>query len=75
MAKPDRYKTAETPNPSERFIAHCGLNYDCTAENPDGVRVEAGGEVPARVVQASPWLIEQGIVAPASSATSNQEGE
>lgn len=70
MAKADKYKTAATP---ERLIARFGLNYDCTEENPDGVRVEAGEEVPARVVQASPWLLEQGVVAPASQAT--QEGE
>lgn len=72
MAKADKYKTAETPG---RLIARCGLNYDCTEENPDGVRVEAGGEVPARVAEASPWLLEQGLVVTAAQIKAEQEGE
>jgi len=66
----DAPDTAELePKPKRRkldppvYIARFGLNYGCTDDDPNGVRVEAGDEVPASVIEASPWLIEQGHVA------------
>ena len=41
-----------------------GLNYGCTKELPDGVRVEAGQVVPADAIAASPWLLSEGHVRP-----------
>lgn len=50
----------------KRFIAVVGLNYVVDPEAPKElrkeIRVEAGGEVPAEVVERSPWLLEQGYV-------------
>lgn len=47
-----------------QYIALTGLNYGCTDEQPEGVRIEAGDTVPAEVIAASPWLVLQGHVAP-----------
>ena len=52
----------ESPTPKRIYVALVGLNYGCTGDDPRGTRVEAGEEVPAAVVTASPWLLEQGLV-------------
>lgn len=46
------------------WVALTGINYGCTDDDPAGTRVEAGEEVPAFVIEQSPWLTEQQLVAP-----------
>ena len=63
MGKQRVVETTEAP----AYVAVTGLNYGCTDDDPHGTRIEAGEIVPAEVVAASPWLIEQGIVKEAVS--------
>ena len=44
------------------YVANVGMNYGCTEDNPAGTRLEAGQIVPAAVIQASQWLLEQNLV-------------
>lgn len=45
-----------------RYVAKVGLNCGVTEENPEGLRIEPGEDVPAWVVEFSGWLIDQGCV-------------
>lgn len=54
-------KTEES-KPPVVYLAVMGLNYGATEDDPNGVRVEAGSEVPAEVVAKSPWLLSDGWV-------------
>lgn len=64
--KSNKLKRVAEPIPLQ-YVALTGLNYGCTDDDPHGTRIEAGEIVPAEVVAASPWLIEQGIVKEAVS--------
>jgi len=44
------------------YEAVVGMNYGCTDDNPNGVRVEAGEIVPNTVIEKSPWLMENSHV-------------
>lgn len=45
-----------------RYVAKVGLNCGVTDEDPTGLRIEAGQEVPSWVIEQSGWLIDQGCV-------------
>lgn len=45
-----------------RYIANAGLNCGVTTEDPTGLRIEAGEDVPSWVIEQSGWLLDQGIV-------------
>ena len=44
------------------YVALTGLNFRANPDEEKEVRIEAGGEVPASVVDASPWLLTDGHV-------------
>lgn len=45
-----------------RYVAKVGLNCGVTEENPEGLRIEPGEDVPSWVIEQSGWLIDQGCV-------------
>ncbi len=45
-----------------RYVANVGLNCGVTTEDPTGLRIEAGEDVPTWVIEQSGWLLDQGIV-------------
>ncbi len=45
-----------------RYIANVGLNCGVTTDDPTGLRIEAGEDVPTWVIEQSGWLLDQGIV-------------
>ncbi len=51
-----RVRRLPEPVPMQ-YVALIGLNHSTTPENPRGKRVERGEEVPAAIVEASPWLL------------------
>lgn len=53
---------AKATAPEKAYRARTGLNFPDPAQTDAEVRVEAGGTVPAAVVDANPWLLEQGHV-------------
>lgn len=59
--KPRRIKRLPEPPPLV-YVALVGLNHSTTPENPRGERVERGEEVPAAIVEASPWLLRNNHV-------------
>ncbi len=54
-------KENSTANPV-RYIANVGLNCGVTTDDPTGLRIEAGEDVPTWVIEQSGWLLDQGIV-------------
>lgn len=66
--KSNKLKRVAEPIPLQ-YVALTGLNYGCTDEQPEGVRIEAGDTVPAEIVAASPWLLDQGHVIPQTEVT------
>lgn len=53
--------TEETPQEfGKEYIAVVGLNCNTSDDDPVGIRIEAGEDVPAELVKG--WLIEQGWV-------------
>lgn len=61
--EPKKSKRKAEPPPLV-WVAIVGMNY-----GPDNARIEAGEEVPASVLKASPWLIENSHVRPKKEAT------
>lgn len=53
--KPVEPITATAP----RYVAKVGLNCGVTADDPAGLRIEPGEDVPSWVIEMSGWLIEQ----------------
>ncbi len=65
MGKDNMKKTVKEQSATAtpvRYVANVGLNCGVTAEDPTGLRIEAGEDVPTWVIEQGDWLLDQGLV-------------